>query len=100
MDHQFLHEIYSGIEDIGAFLCLMIGIMPSNEIKIVILVFNLALRHGGPAYITDDVIHAILSGLMRGRRTINIKAVRIITITLIFYFLKFSGIQLRSHPIE
>ena len=78
----------------------MINIMPPNEIKIVNLVFNPALRHGGPAYITDNVIHPVLSGLMRGRWTINIKAVRIIPITLIFYFLKFNGIQLRSHPIE
>ena len=78
----------------------MINIMPPNEIKIVIIVFNPALRHGGLAYITDNVIHPVLSGFMRGRRTINIKAVGIIPITLIFYFLKFSGIQLRSHPIE
>ena len=100
MDHQFLHEICSGIKDIDAFLCLMIGIMPPNKIKIVILVFNPALSNDRPACITDDVVNAFLSGFMRGRRTINIKAVRIIPITLIFYFLKFSGIQLRSHPIE
>ena len=62
MDHQFLHEIYDGVKDIDLFFRLMINIMPSNEIKIIIIVFNPTLSNDRSAYIMDNVVNPLLIG--------------------------------------
>ena len=62
MDLQFLHEIYDGVKDIDLFFRLMINIMPSNEIKIIIIVFNPTLSNDRSAYIMDNVVNPLLIG--------------------------------------
>ena len=100
MKNELFHENESGIKHIYTFMGLMVDIVPPDKVKVNIIVFNPTLSHDRTANITNNIIHTVLSGFVSRRWRVNIEAIGIISITLLFYDFKIWGIQFVFHAVK